>query len=69
MVAVDSALDPDALALARSLLEPIAPRAPRMWPAVAAALFAAVCALSLAVAMVIAPPVVTDHSMVEQELR
>ncbi|WP_331536966.1 hypothetical protein [Phenylobacterium sp.] len=69
MAAADSALDPDALALARALLEPPAPRPPRMWPALAAAAFAAVCALGLAVAMVIAPPVVADHSFVDQQLR
>jgi hypothetical protein len=66
MAAADSALDPDALALARTLLAPQARRPPRAWPALAAAAFAAICALSLAVAMVVAPPVVTDHSFVEQ---
>jgi len=69
MAGSDSALDPEALALARRLLAAPETRPPQVWPALAAAAFAAICALSLAVAMVIAPPAVTDRSIVEQELR
>ena len=69
MAASDSALDPEALALARQLLAEPSARPPQVWPALAAATFAAICALSLAVAMVIAPPTSSDRSLVEQELR
>jgi hypothetical protein len=69
MAAADSALDPEALALARRLLASPEEQPPQVWPALAAAAFAAICALSLAVAMVIAPPTVSDRSLVEQELR
>ena len=55
----DSALDPAALAFARALLRPPAPRE-RLWPALAASAFAAVAALSLATAMLMAPPLVSD---------
>ena len=45
-----------ALSEARRLLEDPEPE-PRVWPAVLAALFFAVCALSFAVAAILAPPV------------
>jgi hypothetical protein len=69
MAASDSALDPEALALARQLLAEPRSRPPQVWPALAAAAFAAICALSLAVAMVIGPPAHPDRSVVEQALR
>jgi hypothetical protein len=56
----DSALDPDDVARIRTLLEPRR-KAERMWPVLAAALLAAVCALAFAGAMIVAPPVVTQH--------
>ena len=60
MERVDSILDRSEMARATALLA--MPRAAdRVWPALAAATFAAVAALSLAVAMVVAPPVVTTH--------
>ncbi|MDB5457111.1 MAG: hypothetical protein JWP92_2696 [Caulobacter sp.] len=56
----DSTLDPVALAYVRALLR--APtRRQRMWPVVAAAAFAAVCAVTFATVMVMAPPAVTQH--------
>lgn len=60
MTVADSALDPEALAEARSLLAAPAP-SERLWPVLAAAAFAAVAALALAGAMITAPPVVTQH--------
>lgn len=60
MSARDSALDAGALARIRGLLKP--PEAPeRVWPALAAAAFCAVAALSLAAAMIVAPPTQTSH--------
>ena len=56
----DSALDRDQLAYARALLRPPVVRE-RAWPALGAAAFAAVAALTLAVAMITAPPVTTTH--------
>lgn len=60
MDAADSALDPVAMAYARALLRP-KERRQKMAPVLAAAAFAAVCALSFATVMVIAPPTVTQH--------
>ena len=56
----DSALDPVAMAYARALLRP-KERRQKMGPVLAAAAFAAFCALSFATVMVIAPPAVTQH--------
>jgi hypothetical protein len=56
----DSALNPQEVARARALLAP-RPKKPRMWPVLAAALFAAVSALAFATAMIMAPPVVSQH--------
>jgi len=55
-----SALDPDALALARSLVERPR-RRERMWPVLAAAGLLAVSALAFATAMIVAPPLVSEH--------
>jgi hypothetical protein len=55
-----SALDADALDRARSLLE--APkRRERVWPVLAAAALLAVSALAFATAMIMAPPLVSQH--------
>lgn len=55
-----SAVDPDAMAQARALLE--RPRRPeRMWPVLGAAGFLAVSALAFATAMILAPPLVSEH--------
>ena len=56
----DSALNPGETARIRALLTP-KPKKERMWPVLAAAFFAAFCALAFATAMILAPPVVTTH--------
>ena len=56
----DSILDTAAMARARTLLRaPVRPE--RLWPAVAAASLLAVSAVGFAAAMVLAPPVQTEH--------
>jgi hypothetical protein len=60
----DSALDPAAMGRIRALLAPRR-RRERMWPVLAAALLAAVSALAFATAMIMAPPVVSEH-VIEQ---
>jgi hypothetical protein len=60
MTTNDSALDADAMSRARALLAPVDRREP-MWPVLAAAAFFAVAALTFATAMVMAPPLVTEH--------
>ena len=47
----------------RRLLTPPGAARPRVWPALAAAAFAAVSALSLALAMILAPPTVVQHPL------
>lgn len=66
MSLTDSALDPDAMAQARTLLTP-APVRERLWPVVAAAAFAAIAALALAGAMITAPPVVSQPMTTSQD--
>jgi hypothetical protein len=56
----DSALDPAEMARIRALLAP-KPQKERMWPLLDAALLAAVSALAFATAMIMAPPVVSEH--------
>lgn len=58
MAMTDSALDPEATARIRALLAPRRKKE-RMWPVLAAAFFAAACALSFAAAMIVAPPVIS----------
>ena len=60
MATAASALDYAALARARGLLKPPL-RRERVWPVLAAAAALAVSALSLATAMVMAPPLVSEH--------
>ncbi|MDB5424404.1 MAG: hypothetical protein JWQ29_1820 [Phenylobacterium sp.] len=55
-----SALDPAEIARARALLAPPKPRQ-RLWPVLTAATFLAVSALVFATAMVLAPPLVSEH--------
>jgi hypothetical protein len=56
----ESALDPSAMDRARSLLA--APkRTDRIWPVLAAAGFLAISALAFATAMIMAPPVISEH--------
>lgn len=55
-----TALDAEAMARARALLE--APRRPeRLWPVLGAAGLLAVSALAFATAMIMAPPIVSEH--------
>jgi hypothetical protein len=56
----DSALNPAEIGRIRALLAPRI-RRERMWPVLAAALLAAVSALAFATAMIMAPPVVSQH--------
>jgi hypothetical protein len=56
----DSALDPAATARIRAMLNPLKKRE-RMWPVLGAAFLAAVAALAFATAMIMAPPVVSEH--------
>jgi hypothetical protein len=60
MATTDSSLDPHLTARIRRLLAPRRPKE-RMWPVLAAALLAAVSALAFAAAMIMAPPVVSEH--------
>ncbi|MCR5880452.1 hypothetical protein [Phenylobacterium sp. J367] len=55
-----SALDTEAVERARRLVAGPA-RRERLWPVVAAAALAAATALGFATAMILAPPVVTQH--------
>jgi hypothetical protein len=56
----DSALDPEEVARIRAALTP-RPAKERMWPVLGAALLAAASALAFATAMIMAPPVVSEH--------
>ena len=60
MTTADSVLDADQIARARLLLVTPAVK-DSMWPALCAAAFAASTALTLATAMILAPPVITQH--------
>ncbi|WP_165837239.1 hypothetical protein [Phenylobacterium hankyongense] len=68
MAANDSALDLEEMARARALLSP-APAKERMWPVLAAAALAAVSALAFATAMIMAPPVVSEHVVAGKTVR
>jgi hypothetical protein len=60
MVGIDSALDREKMARARTLLE--TPKRPeRMWPVLGAASLLAVSALTFATAMILAPPLTSEH--------
>ena len=61
----DSALDPVAIAYVRALLRP-RERHQKMAPVLAAAAFAAICALSFATVMVLAPPAVIQHLPIDR---
>ena len=65
MTTADSVLDADQIARARLLLMTPAKKE-SMWPVLCAAAFAASTALTLATAMILAPPVITQH-MVQSE--
>ena len=60
MTTAHSALDADEIARARALLRPS--KGPqRIWPVLTAAALLAVSALAFATAMVMAPPLVSQH--------
>ena len=65
MAMTDSALNPEETARIRALLTPKAKKE-RMWPVLAAALLAAVSALAFAGAMIMAPPVTSQHVVQSQ---
>jgi hypothetical protein len=60
MPGLDPALDPDAIARARTLLEAPRPKE-KLWPVLGAATLLALSALAFATAMIMAPPVVSEH--------
>jgi hypothetical protein len=55
-----SALDSEAIALARSLLAR-PQKKERLWPVLGAAALLAISALSFATAMIMAPPLISEH--------
>jgi hypothetical protein len=60
MTTAHSALDADEIARARVLLKPM--KSPqRIWPVLTAAAFLAISALAFATAMILAPPLVSQH--------
>jgi len=61
MAASFTVLDPGAMARARSLVE-APPRRKRMWPVLGAAGLLALSALAFATAMIMAPPLISEHS-------
>ena len=60
MSGLGPAVDPEALARARALLQPPQTR-DRLWPVLGAATLLALSALAFATAMIMAPPVVSEH--------
>ena len=68
MVSQFSVLDPDAMAKAKALLD--RPQRPeRMWPVLAAAALLAACALTFATAMIMAPPLISEHLADERAVK
>jgi hypothetical protein len=68
MTAADSALDAEEMARARALLEP--QKTPeRIWPVLGAAALLAVSAITFATAMVMAPPLTSEHVAGERSAR
>jgi len=60
MTTAHSALDADEIARARALLKP-SKRSQRIWPVLTAAACLAISALAFATAMILAPPLVSQH--------
>jgi hypothetical protein len=70
MASPQTALQPERLAAARALLRERPKRKARTWPALAAAAFAALCALTLAASMILAPPALKpSQAAIVDELR
>ena len=61
MASLSTALDAEVMDRARALLER-RKRPERMWPVLAAAGLLALSALTFATAMILAPPLVTEHA-------
>ena len=60
MIGIDSALNGEQMARARALLD--TPKRPeRMWPVLGAAGLLAISALTFATAMILAPPLTSEH--------
>jgi hypothetical protein len=68
MVGIDSALDREKMARARALLE-TPKRAERMWPVLGAAALLALSAVTFATAMILAPPLTSEHVVVERSAK
>ena len=68
MPTADSALDANEIARARALLKPLKP-SQRIWPVLGAATFLAISALAFATAMILAPPLVSQHVAGERGAR
>ncbi len=62
MANADSTIDREALRTARVLLSPRM-RREKLWPAVTAAIALTIASFAFAVAMVLAPPVTTEHTV------
>jgi hypothetical protein len=58
-----SSLDAAAIAEARALLAPPPARRERLWPVLAAVVLLAASALAFATAMIMAPPLVSEHPL------
>jgi hypothetical protein len=68
MAGIDSALNREDMTRARALLA--TPKRPeRMWPALGAAALLAISALAFATAMIMAPPLTSEHVAVERGVR
>jgi hypothetical protein len=65
MPSSDSALDPGQIDRIRSLLASTK-RRERLWPVIAAAAFLAISALAFATAMIMAPPLISEHVAAER---
>jgi len=66
MASLSTALDADAMDRAKALLER-RKRPERMWPVLAAAGLLALSALTFATAMILAPPLVSEHVAPQHE--
>jgi hypothetical protein len=68
MAPSDSALDADQIARARALLA-VRKRPESVWPVLAAATLLAVSALAFATAMIMSPPLTSEHIAGERDVR
>jgi hypothetical protein len=68
MTSPSTALDPDAIARAKALLER-SERRERIWPVLGAAALLAISAITFATAMVMAPPLTSEHPADQRSAR